>query len=43
MNAMIRNVLAKPVEFDLRNQDDSLLAQHDRYFSTVLADLTGIA
>ena len=42
MNAMIRNVLVKPVEFDLRAQDDSLLAQHDRYFSTVLADLPAL-
>ena len=38
MNAMMRNVLAKPVEFDRRGGNDRLLAQHDRYFSTVLAD-----
>ncbi len=38
MNAMIRNVLAKPVEIDRRGGNESLLAQHDRYFSTVLAD-----
>jgi N-acyl amino acid synthase of PEP-CTERM/exosortase system len=38
MNAMIRNVLANPAEIDLRTSDDGLLAQHDRYFSTVLAD-----
>lgn len=42
MNAIIRNVLADPAEFDLRSGDDGLLAQHDRYFSTVLADLPAL-
>lgn len=38
MNAMIRNVLVDKVDIDLRDQGGSLLAQHDRYFSTVLAN-----
>jgi N-acyl amino acid synthase of PEP-CTERM/exosortase system len=38
MNAMIRNVLAHPAEVDPRASHDGLLAQHNRYFSTVLAD-----
>ncbi len=37
MNAMIRAVTVSPVE-TCSYQPDSLLAQHDRYFSTVLAD-----
>src|SRR5579875_3363122 len=40
MNAMIRNVLARPAEF--APPDDGLLAQHNRYFSTVLADSPGL-
>lgn len=38
MNAMIRNVSANPSTIDLRGREDSLLAQHNRYFSTVRAD-----
>lgn len=38
MNAMIRNVLTTPREIDLHPLDGSLLARHDQYFSTVLAD-----
>lgn len=38
MNAMIRSELVKWVEFDRRTSDESLLACHDRYFSTVHAD-----
>ena len=35
---MVRNLLVSPVEVDFSVPGDSLLAQHDRYFSTVLAD-----
>ena len=38
MNAIVRSLLANPVEADLSSPDESLLAQHDRYFSTVRAD-----
>ena len=38
MNAMIRNVLAASDAIDLRTGHDSLLSQHNRYFSTVPAD-----
>ncbi|MBA2588388.1 MAG: PEP-CTERM/exosortase system-associated acyltransferase [Alphaproteobacteria bacterium] len=38
MNALIRNALTNPAANNLRGADETLLAQHDRYFSTVLAD-----
>jgi N-acyl amino acid synthase of PEP-CTERM/exosortase system len=38
MNAMIRNVLTAPGETDLHSLEGSLLARHNQYFSTVLAE-----
>jgi N-acyl amino acid synthase of PEP-CTERM/exosortase system len=38
MNAMIRNVLTVPSEFVHSPENSSLLARHNHYFSTVLAD-----
>jgi N-acyl amino acid synthase of PEP-CTERM/exosortase system len=38
MSATIRNVLSRPVEINRLTGNDSLLAQHDRHFSTVRAD-----
>ena len=38
MNAIVRDVLITPREFDLHSLDSSLLARHNQYFSTVLAD-----
>ena len=38
MNAIIRDVLGRPVEIERCAGNDSLLALHDRKFATVLAD-----
>ena len=38
MNAVIRTTTANLAQSDLRAVGESLLVQHDRYFSTVLAD-----
>lgn len=38
MNALIHNALANPAEIDLHTGDAGMLAQHDRYYSTVLAN-----
>jgi len=35
---MVRNLLARPVEVGFSSSGDNLLAQYDRYFSTVAAD-----
>jgi N-acyl amino acid synthase of PEP-CTERM/exosortase system len=43
MNAIIRDVPARPVEIDRRAGNDSLLALHDRNFATVLADSPALA
>ncbi len=42
MNAKNRIVFAQPVEADRRSNEDSLLARHDRYFSTVVADSSAL-
>ncbi len=38
MNAMVQEVLTPASEADLRTRNESLLAQHNKYFLTVLAD-----
>jgi N-acyl amino acid synthase of PEP-CTERM/exosortase system len=38
MNAVHHNTITELARSDSRNTDDSLLVQHDRYFSTILAD-----
>jgi len=37
-SAMMRNLVLNPIGIDIPSADDSLLAQHDRYFSTFLAN-----